>query len=71
MKAMRESADKCQIASFETDFRNKAGELIPVMITGSLIHDDEGNEIGSIGFARDIRRDCVFNGTHPIYGGNI
>ena len=56
MKAMRESADKCQIASFETEFRNKAGELIPVMITGSLIHDDDGNEIGSIGFARDIRR---------------
>jgi PAS domain S-box-containing protein len=56
MKAMRESADKCQIASFETEFRNKAGELIPVMITGSLIRDDDGNEIGSIGFARDIRR---------------
>jgi PAS domain S-box-containing protein len=56
MKAMRESADKCQIASFETEFRNKAGELIPVMITGSLIHDDDGKEIGSIGFARDIRR---------------
>ena len=56
MKAMRESADKGKIASFETDFRNKNGELIPVMITGSLIHDDDGNEIGSIGFARDIRR---------------
>src|SRR5271170_7952403 len=56
MKAMRESADKGKIASFETNFRNKDGELIPVMITGSLIHDDDGNEIGSIGFARDIRR---------------
>src|SRR5271169_2104681 len=56
MKAMRESADKCQIASFETEFRNKAGQLIPVMVSGALIHDEEGNEIGSIGFARDIRR---------------
>jgi len=56
MKAMRESVDKCQVASFETEFRNKAGEVIPVMITGTLIHDDEGKEIGSIGFARDIRR---------------
>src|SRR6202035_2153127 len=56
MKARRASADKGSIASFETEFRNKAGEIIPVMITGTLIHDDEGNEIGSIGFARDIRR---------------
>src|SRR5271156_916068 len=56
MKAMRASVDKGQIASFETEFRNKGGEIIPVMITGTLIHDDDGNEIGSIGFARDIRR---------------
>ena len=56
MRAMRESADKGRIASFETQFRNKAGDLIPVMISGALIHDDEGNETGSIGFARDIRR---------------
>src|SRR5258708_37729964 len=56
MKAMRESVDKGQIASFETEFRNKTGEIIPVMITGTLIHDDDGKEIGSNGFARDIRR---------------
>src|SRR5713226_8323798 len=56
MKAMRESADKDKIASFETEFRNKNGEIIPVMITGSIIHDDDGIEVGSIGFARDIRR---------------
>src|SRR5260221_7243509 len=55
MKAMR-AGDNIRISSFETIFRNKAGEIIPVMISGSLIHDDEGKEIGSIGFARDIRR---------------
>src|SRR5271156_3834246 len=55
MKAMRASADKCQIASFETEFRNKSGEIIPVMITGTLIHDDDGKEIGSIRFARRMR----------------
>src|SRR6202023_2412130 len=32
MKAMRESSDKGRINSFETVFRNKAGELIPVII---------------------------------------
>jgi PAS domain S-box-containing protein len=55
MKALRESSDG-RISSFETVFRNKQGELIPVAISGSLIRDDQNNEIGSIGFARDIRR---------------
>ncbi len=56
MKAMRESGDAGRVSNFETVFRNKDGDLIPVMISGSIIHDDEGKEIGSIGFARDIRR---------------
>jgi len=56
MKAMRESGTPGRIANFETVFRNKAGETIPVSISGSLIRDDSGAEIGSIGFARDIRR---------------
>ncbi len=56
MKAMRESSDAGRISSFETTFHSKKGELIPVAISGSLIRDDQGKEIGSIGFARDIRR---------------
>lgn len=56
MKAMRDSTDQGRIASFETIFRNKAGQLIPVVVSGSLIHDDDGKEAGSIGFARDIRK---------------
>jgi len=56
MKAMRESTDGGRISSFETTFRSKSGEPIPVAISGSLIHDEHGLEIGSIGFARDIRR---------------
>jgi PAS domain S-box-containing protein len=55
MKAMRDG-EGGRMAGFETEFRNKSGDLIPVMISGALIHDDDGNEIGSIGFARDIRR---------------
>src|SRR5580658_8637563 len=55
MKAMR-AADKAEsISNFETVFRSKNGDLIPVAITGSLIRDEQGNEVGSIGFARDIR----------------
>lgn len=56
MAAMRDSNDGGRISNFETVFRNKDGDLIPVAISGSLIYDDEGQEIGSIGFARDIRR---------------
>jgi len=56
MKAMRDSGDGGRVSNFETIFRDKSGAMIPVMISGSIIHDDEGKEIGSIGFARDIRR---------------
>src|SRR5579862_7614028 len=56
MKAMRDSGDSGRISNFETVFRDKSGALIPVMISGSIIYDDENKEIGSIGFARDIRR---------------
>jgi len=55
MTAMRNSKDSNRISSFETVFRNKNNEDIPVAITGALIYDDDNNEIGSIGFARDIR----------------
>lgn len=55
MKAMRESADPGRISNFETVFRDKDNTEIPVAISGSIIHDEQGQEIGSIGFARDIR----------------
>ncbi len=55
MTAMRDSKDTGRIASFESTFRNKDNELIPVAISASLIYDDDNQEIGSIGFARDIR----------------
>jgi PAS domain S-box-containing protein len=56
MKALRESADGGRISSFETVLRDKDNEEIPIAISGSLIYDEHGAEIGSIGFARDIRR---------------
>ena len=49
MKAMRESATPGRISNYETRFLNKAGEIIPISISGSLIHDDSGKRIGSIG----------------------
>lgn len=55
MTAMRESPDGGRIASFETVLRDSDNQQIPVAISGSLIYDEQGIEIGSIGFARDIR----------------
>jgi PAS domain S-box-containing protein len=56
MKALRDSNDGGRISSFESILRDKDNLEIPVAISGSLIYDEQGAEIGSIGFARDIRR---------------
>ncbi len=55
MTAMRNSKDNNRVSNFESVFRNKDNQDIPVAITAALIYDDDNNEIGSIGFARDIR----------------
>ena len=57
MAAMRRDAEgeKGKLSNFETTFKTKAGEQIPVAISASVIYDDHGAEIGSIGFAKDIR----------------
>src|SRR5438552_764314 len=39
----------------ETTFVTKNGVSIPVLIAGSIIRDAEGHELGSIGFAKDLR----------------
>jgi len=57
MAAMRseERDGKGRVRNFETILKTKRGETIPVAISASIIYDDEGWEIGSIGFAKDIR----------------
>jgi len=52
MHAMRDGGGT--VKNFETVFLDKAGERIPVAISGSVIQDDAGNELGSIGFAKDL-----------------
>lgn len=44
-----------KVKNFETRFRNRWDEEIPVAISGAILHDDSGLDIGSIGFAKDIR----------------
>ncbi|MGH7769561.1 MAG: PAS domain S-box protein, partial [Candidatus Binatia bacterium] len=57
MVAMRrgEGGEPGKVRNFETVFKTKKGERIPVAISASIIHDAGGGELGSIGFAKDIR----------------
>ncbi|HIF94702.1 MAG: response regulator [Myxococcales bacterium] len=41
--------------TLETTFLARSGEEIPVAISGTLLYDEDGNEDGSIGFAKDLR----------------
>jgi len=41
--------------AFQTTFIAKSGEEIPVAISGAILYDDDGDEDGTIGFAKDLR----------------
>jgi PAS domain S-box-containing protein len=43
------------VETFQTTYRSKAGEDIPVAISGTILYDDQGEEDGTIGFAKDLR----------------
>jgi PAS domain S-box-containing protein len=43
------------VETFRTTFLAKSGEQIPVAISGTLLFDDDGTEIGTIGYAKDLR----------------
>jgi len=57
MKAMRseEVGEKGKVKNFETTLVAKNGDQIPVSFSGSIIYDENGAEIGSIGFFRELR----------------
>ncbi|MDP2601984.1 MAG: response regulator [Deltaproteobacteria bacterium] len=57
MAAMRadDGDEKGRARNFETNFKTKKCDKIPVAISASIIYDEGGNEVGSIGFAKDIR----------------
>jgi PAS domain S-box-containing protein len=44
------------VKNCETVFVGKDGKEIPVAISGSITYDDDGEEVGSIGFAKDLRQ---------------
>jgi PAS domain S-box-containing protein len=57
MEAMRDPGHGAAriVETFRTTFVSKSGEHIPVAISGTLLHDEKGEEDGTIGFAKDLR----------------
>jgi len=58
MRALRAGAhgeEAGRIRNFETVFTARDGEHIPVAISGTIIRDESGSAVGSIGFAKDLR----------------
>jgi PAS domain S-box-containing protein len=43
------------VSGFESVLRSKDGSNIPVLISASVLLDEDGNEIGTVGFATDLR----------------
>ncbi len=43
------------VETFQTCLVSKAGEQIPVAMSASIIHADDGREEGTIGYAKDLR----------------
>jgi PAS domain S-box-containing protein len=55
-EVVREARKRGGTASaFESTFRAKDGSNIPVLVSASILFDDQGQEIGTVGFATDLR----------------
>lgn len=50
-----EFGEKGKLKNFETVLVSKSSEQIPVVMSGSVIYDEVGAEIGMIGFLKDLR----------------
>ncbi|MEO6027366.1 MAG: response regulator [Candidatus Binatia bacterium] len=58
MRTMRseDAGPRGMVKNCETLFRAKDGSELPVAISGSIAYDETGAEVGSIGFAKDLRQ---------------
>lgn len=57
MEAMRddEHGGPGIVETFQTTFVDQQGEEIPVAISGTVLYDEQGEEDGTVGFAKDLR----------------
>jgi PAS domain S-box-containing protein len=55
MRAMRDPAsEKGRVVNFPTTFVANDGHEIPVAVSGVILYDEQGDEEGTIGFAKDL-----------------
>jgi PAS domain S-box-containing protein len=55
LRSPSQGGEKGRVRNFEARVKTRRGEIIPVAISAAITYDEKGNEIGSIGFAKDIR----------------
>jgi PAS domain S-box-containing protein len=55
LRSPRDGGEKGRVRNFETAVKTRKGEIIPVAISAAIMYDEQGKEIGSIGFAKDLR----------------
>jgi PAS domain S-box-containing protein len=53
MHAMRSGGGR--VSAHETTLKAKDGTLIPVMISATILYDELGREVGTVGFNKDLR----------------
>lgn len=53
MRYMRQGGGS--VSAYETALKAKDGQMIPVLISASLLYDDDGEVVGSVGFSKDLR----------------
>ncbi len=53
MRQMRKQGGT--VSAFETVLQAKDGTRIPVLISASILYDEEGQEVGTVGFNKDLR----------------
>jgi PAS domain S-box-containing protein len=53
MRRIRQGGGK--VSAFETPLQAKDKSVIPVLISASLLYDEEGQEAGTVGFNKDLR----------------
>lgn len=53
MRRMREGGGS--VSALEATFRAADGTSIPVLISASILYDEDGQEVGTVGFSKDLR----------------
>ncbi|MCG2661404.1 MAG: PAS domain S-box protein [Kiritimatiellae bacterium] len=70
---LKKLIDEGSIRDYDVTYRTKSGEKIPVSFSGSVMRDKEGELVGIVGIARDMRdsKDDVVRSEKLAFTGRI